>query len=73
MKDEKFFEIKSLSAEEQAVLQEVVKKRIEERKKKGILTEREIEEIHQMELQPLPDIQDVQSVYEDFMYKDEEY
>lgn len=73
MKDEKFFEIKSLSAEEQAVLGEAVKKRIEERKKKGILTEREIEEIHQMELQPLPDVQDVQSVYEDFMYKDEEY
>ncbi|HHF42726.1 MAG: hypothetical protein DRI99_04270 [Candidatus Aminicenantes bacterium] len=73
MKDGKFFEIKSLSAEEQAVLGEAVKKRIEERKKKGRLTEREIEEIHQMELQPLPDIQDVQSVYEDFMYKDEEY
>jgi|Deesub1362B_J571_1020462.scaffolds.fasta_scaffold00001_796 hypothetical protein len=73
MKDEKFFEIKSLTDEEQAVLLQEVKKRIEDKKKKGILTGREVEEIHQMELQSLPDIQDVQSVYEDFMYKDEEY
>lgn len=73
MKDEKFFEIKCLSLEEQEALAEEIKKRIKAKKEQGLLTEREVEEIHHMKLEPLPDIQDVQSVYEDFMYKDEKY
>ena len=42
---------------------------MDEKKKAGLLTEREIKEIEQMELKPLLDIQDVQSVYEDLMYR----
>ncbi|OQX55926.1 MAG: hypothetical protein B5M54_00470 [Candidatus Aminicenantes bacterium 4484_214] len=73
MKDEKFIEIKCLSAEEQEALAAEIKKRIKAKLQQGLLTEREVEEIQHLQLEPLPDIQDVQSVYEDFMYQDEKY
>jgi len=66
---EDFLEIRCLTKEEQKRLIEQIKKRIEEKKKEGLLTEKEIKEIEVMKLRPLPDIQDVQSVYEDFMFK----
>ncbi len=66
---EDFLEIRCLTKEEQTRLMEEIKKRIEEKKKEGLLTEKEIKEIEVMKLRPLPDIQDVQSVYEDFMFK----
>jgi hypothetical protein len=51
-----FLEIKSLTKEEQEkILRDIEKK---------IFTEREIREIEHMKLRPLPDILDVQSVYE---------
>ena len=64
-----FFEIKSITKEEQKKILKKIEKTIEERRKKGFLTEREISEIEEMKLKPLTDIQDVQSVYEDFMSK----
>ncbi|HDJ24059.1 MAG TPA: hypothetical protein ENF17_09235 [Candidatus Aminicenantes bacterium] len=73
MKDEKFIEIKCLSAEEQEALAAEIKKKIKAKLQQGLLTEREVEEIQHLQLEPLPDIQDVQSVYEDFMYQDEKY
>jgi hypothetical protein len=63
-----FLEIKSLKKEEQKKVLDEILKRIEEKKKKGIFTDKEIQEIAKMELHPLPDILDVQSVYESFLY-----
>jgi hypothetical protein len=63
-----FFEIKCLDEAEQRKILDKIKKSIEEKKKEGLFTDREIQEIEKMKLKPLPDIQDVQSVYENFMY-----
>ncbi|MFQ6108143.1 MAG: hypothetical protein ACE5L7_01130 [Candidatus Aminicenantales bacterium] len=66
-----FFEIKCLDEGEKKKLLEEIEKKIIERKKEGVLTDREIREIEEMKLRPLPDIQDVQSVYEDFLFRRE--
>lgn len=63
-----FLEIKSLKDKDQKKIMEEITKRIEEKKKNGVFTEKEIREIEKMELHPLPDILDVQSVYESFLY-----
>lgn len=63
-----FLEAKSLTAEEQKKLVEEVERRIAEKLKEGTLTRREVREIEEMRLRPLPDIQDVQSVYENFLF-----
>lgn len=67
---EKFFEIKSMSPEEQQKLKDEIEKKIEDKKKSGIMTEKEIREIEEMRLRPLPDILDVQSVYESLSFDD---
>ena len=66
-----FLEIKCLEKEEQEKILKEIEKRISEKKKEGLLTEREIQEIEEMRLRPLPDILDVQSVYEDILFKKE--
>ena len=63
-----FLEIKSMKTEDQKKILDEILKRIEEKKKKGVFTDKEIQEIAKMELHPLPDILDVQSVYESFLY-----
>ncbi|MFQ5721736.1 MAG: hypothetical protein ACE5GI_04535 [Candidatus Aminicenantales bacterium] len=68
---EDFLDIKCLTKKEKARLMEEIKRRIDEKKRQGLLTEKEIKEIEAMKLRPLPDIQDVQSVHEDFMFKRE--
>lgn len=65
----RFFEIACLSHEEQEKILTQIEQRIEEKKKLGLLTDREIKEIEAMKLRPLPDIQDVQSVYEDHLFR----
>lgn len=67
-----FLEIKSIKKEDQDRIMEEIKELIAKKKKEGIFTEKEIQEIEEMNLHPLPDIQDVQSVYEDFLFKKEE-
>jgi len=67
-----FLEIKSLDKETRRKIREDIEKKIREKKKEGILTEREVREIEEMRLQPLPDIQDVQNVYEDHLFKQED-
>ena len=62
------FEAKSLSPDEQKRLAAEVEKRIAEKLKDGILTEKDVREIEEMRLKPLPDIQDVQNVYEDHLF-----
>ena len=41
--------------------------------KEGVYSEREILEIVHMKLRPLPDIQDVQRVYEDHLFRKREF
>jgi hypothetical protein len=59
-----FLEIKCLDKEKQKDILEEIERRIRQKIKDGIFTEREIHEIEQMRLHPLPDIQDVQSTFE---------
>jgi len=59
-----FLEIKCLTKEEQEKILEDIKNRIQTKIKEGKFTDREVREIEHMKLHPLPDILDVQSVYE---------
>ena len=63
-----FLEIKSLGEKEQKRLYDKIEKILAEKKKKRIFSEQEIKEIENMKLNPLLDIQDVQSVYENIMF-----
>jgi hypothetical protein len=63
-----FLEIKCLKKQDQKRIMEEITQQIEDKKKKGVFTDKEIREIEKMELHPLPDILDVQSVYESFLY-----
>ncbi|MCX7973701.1 MAG: hypothetical protein N3B16_04285 [Candidatus Aminicenantes bacterium] len=65
----RFFEIACLSQDEQEQINDQIERQIQEKKKLGLLSDREIQEIETMRLRPLPDIQDVQSVYEDHLFK----
>ena len=67
---EKFFEIQRMSPEGQKKLRDEIEKTIEDKKKSGIMTEKENREIEEMRLRPLPDILDVQSVYESLSFDD---
>lgn len=66
---QKFFEIKCMKKEDQEKILGEIEKRIKLKMNDGIFTEREIREIEQMKLHPLPDIQDVQSVYEELEFE----
>lgn len=59
-----FLEIKCLEKKEQEKILEEIEKKIQQKIKDGIFTVREVHEIEQMKLRPLPDILDVQSVFE---------
>lgn len=63
-----FLKVKCLSATEEKKLLADIDARIAVKKKEGLLTDREVREIQEMKLHPLPDIQDVQSVYENHLY-----
>jgi hypothetical protein len=63
-----FFKVPCLSPEEQAALERDIEAAVEAKKKAGLLTDREVREITEMRLHPLPDIQDVQSVFEGHLY-----
>ena len=64
-----FLEIKSMEKKEQEKIFKEIEKAVELKKKEGIVTEKEIREIEEMTLRLFPDIQDVQSVYEDFLFQ----
>lgn len=66
-----FFEAQSLTPDAQKRLAAEVEERIAAKIKDGLLTERDVREIEEMRLQPLPDIQDVQNVYEDHLFQRE--
>ncbi len=63
-----FFEIACLSKDEQEKLSLEIEESLASKKKEGLFTDKEIREIEEMRLRPLPDIQDVQSVYENFLF-----
>ncbi len=65
-------EIKCLSAEIQKKILNKIEQAIAGKIKEGLLKEKDVREIEEMKLRPLLDIQDVQSVYEDFMYRNRE-
>jgi len=65
----KILEIKCLSEQEQKQLMDKIEKILAAKKKDKVLSEWEVREIEELKLKPLLDIQNVQSVYEDFMYK----
>ena len=66
---QKFLEIKSMGKSDQNKILEEIEKTIKQKKKEGVVTEKEIREIEEMTLRFFPDIQDVQSVYEDFLFR----
>ena len=68
-----FLDIKSLSKKEQTALEEILERRIAEKLKSGVFTEGEVREIELMRLRPIPDILDVQSVYEDFLFRRDDH
>jgi len=64
-----FFEAKNLTPEEHEKLAQEIEKRIAAKREDGTLTERDVREIEEMRLRPLPDIQDVQNVYENHLFQ----
>jgi hypothetical protein len=64
-----FLEIKCLPPEESRRIEAEIEKRVEAKKKEGLVTEREVREIEEMRLRPLLDILDIQSLWEDHLYK----
>jgi hypothetical protein len=60
--------IKSLGEEETARLEAEVRRRIADKKARGLLTDKDVDEMVDMRLKPLADIQDVQSVYENTLF-----
>lgn len=65
----RFLEIKCLAEEEQRKIEEEIERRIQKKISAGLLAEREVREIEEMRLKPLPDILDIQSVYEDHLFR----
>ena len=66
----RFFEIACLTEEEQDALAAEVDEAVAAKVRDRLLTEREVREIVAMRLKPLPDIQDVQSVYENHLFRE---
>jgi hypothetical protein len=64
-----FLDIKCLPPEESRRIEAEIEKRIEAKKKEGLITEREVREVEEMRLKPLLDILDIQSLWEDHLYK----
>ena len=64
-----FLEIKSMEKKDQEKIFKEIEKAVELKKKERVVTEKEIREIEEMTLRLFPDIQDVQSVYENFLFQ----
>lgn len=65
----KFLDIGCLTPEEGDALVRAIEDTIAEKKKNGLFTDKDVREIKEMRLKPLSDIQDVQSVYEDHLFR----
>ncbi|MCX6558532.1 MAG: hypothetical protein NTW95_14060 [Candidatus Aminicenantes bacterium] len=49
-------------------IMEAIRKKIQDRKDAGLLKQRDIDEIAEMELQPLPDFQEIPNIYDPILY-----
>jgi hypothetical protein len=65
----KFLEIGCLTPEERDALVRAIEDTIAAKKKDGLFTDKDVREIEEMRLKPLPDTRDVQSVYEDHLFR----
>ena len=63
-----FLEIACLPPAEVRQIEADIEKAIADKLKEGLFHEREIREIVEMPLRPIPDLLDVQSVYENHLY-----
>jgi hypothetical protein len=68
-KEKDFLEVRALSSEENKKLIREIENTLDEKKKKGIFSDKEIREIEELELEPNLDIKDVMGVWEDMMFK----
>ncbi len=59
-----------MGKKDQEKILEEIEKTIDLKKKEGVVTDKEIREIKEMTLRLFPDIQDVQSVYENHLFRD---
>lgn len=66
----RFFEIGGLTEAEQEKLAAKIEDAIEQKIKDHLLTEKEVREIEEMKLKPQLDILDVQSVYENHLFRE---
>ena len=64
-----FIEIKNGNIDVEDIMKKI-KERIENKKKEGIYTEKEIKEIEEMKPYPLPDIQDIHHFYSQHLYQE---
>jgi hypothetical protein len=58
-----------MTPEEQDALIRAIEDTIAAKKKDGLFTDKDVREIEEMRLKPLSDTQDVQSVYEDHLFR----
>lgn len=68
----RFFEIGGLTEAEQEKLAAKIEDAIEQKIKDHLLTEKEVREIEEMKLKPQLDILDVQSVYENHLFREKD-
>ena len=68
-KEKDFLEVSALSSEENKKLILEIENTLDEKKKRGIFSDKEIREIEELELEPNLDIKDVMGVWEDMMFK----
>ena len=67
---DRFFEIGSLTEDEQEKLAADIEDAIAVKIRDRLLTEKEVREIEEMRLKPQPDILDVQNVYENHLFRE---
>ena len=63
-----FLEIACLPPDEVKKIEAAIEGKIREKTAEGLFSERDIREIEHMPLRPIPDLLDVQSVYENHLY-----
>ena len=66
-----FLEIPFLDKKAKEKILQEIEEKISQKKKEGVYSEKEIREIEELKLRPIPDLLDVQSVYKDVLFPEE--
>jgi hypothetical protein len=66
-----FLEIPFLDKKAKEKILREIEGKISRKKKEGVYSEKEIREIEELKLRPIPDLLDVQSVYKDVLFPEE--